>query len=305
MIQPSSDTGDAGKTVSAYTAQFGGGLSATLSLEAPRTTTVFNAVAFGGAGAFITPGLATGALVQSAAATRYPDIVVNLRMDAPWGAAQVMGGIHDASGQYYGATSASGGPSEATGFFIGAGAQIFVPMAGPGDYFSFQVNYAQGATGYINDGATNGATGVANATAGGYYSQYNGGLGGNYGFALITDGVYGVLGGVAQNVQLTTAWGVNAAYEHFWTKRWQTSVYGTYTATNYNATANTMLCGSEGMILAGCNNNNTYWVVGSRTQFNVDSQTYVGLDVIYTAFTMPINGFAYTSGQGQAPVAAR
>ena len=41
MINPSSDTGDGGQTVSAYTAQFGNGLSATLSLEAPRTTDVF------------------------------------------------------------------------------------------------------------------------------------------------------------------------------------------------------------------------------------------------------------------------
>ena len=40
MINPSSDTGDGGQTVSAYTAQFGNGLSATLSLEAPRTTAV-------------------------------------------------------------------------------------------------------------------------------------------------------------------------------------------------------------------------------------------------------------------------
>ncbi len=43
MINPSSDTGDGGQTVTAYTAQFGNGLSATLSLEAPRTTNVYNA----------------------------------------------------------------------------------------------------------------------------------------------------------------------------------------------------------------------------------------------------------------------
>ena len=43
MINPSSDTGDAGQTVTAYTAQFGNGLSATLSLEAPRTTNVYDA----------------------------------------------------------------------------------------------------------------------------------------------------------------------------------------------------------------------------------------------------------------------
>ena len=42
MINPSSDTSDGGQTVSAYTAQFGNGLSATLSLEAPRTTSVYD-----------------------------------------------------------------------------------------------------------------------------------------------------------------------------------------------------------------------------------------------------------------------
>ncbi len=40
MAQPSSDTGDGGQTVTAYTAQFGNGFSASISAEAPRTTTV-------------------------------------------------------------------------------------------------------------------------------------------------------------------------------------------------------------------------------------------------------------------------
>ena len=55
MINPSSDTGDGGQTVSAYTAQFGNGLSATLSLEAPRTTNVIRirAASFATGGATI------------------------------------------------------------------------------------------------------------------------------------------------------------------------------------------------------------------------------------------------------------
>src|SRR5882757_9848444 len=42
-INASSDTGDAGKAVTAYTAQFGGGLSATISAEAQRNSGVINA----------------------------------------------------------------------------------------------------------------------------------------------------------------------------------------------------------------------------------------------------------------------
>ncbi|MGH6684315.1 MAG: porin [Pseudolabrys sp.] len=301
MIAPSNDTGDGGQTVTAYTAQFGGGLSATLSLEAPRTTTVFNATAAGATGAFITGTGATGALAQSAIAVRYPDVVGNLRMDAAWGTAQVMGAIHDASGTYYGATSATGDPGNATGWAIGAGLKLNVPMAGPGDYFTAQISYTQGALGYLDDGATTGT--VANPGAGGYYSQYNGGTGGNFGFGLVTDSVYGVLGGANQSAQLTTAWLINAAYEHFWTKRWQTSVYGGYMATSYNSTANAMLCASEA-IGAGCNNNWNYWDIGTRTQFNVDSQTYIGLDVIYTKLDQSQPGL-YVSGQASAPVAVR
>ena len=59
-----------------------------------------------------------------------------------------------------------------------------------------------------------------------------------YGFGVVSDSVYGATG----SVDLTTAWSVNAAYEHFWTKRWQTSVYGGYLATSYNTTANANLC---------------------------------------------------------------
>ena len=68
----------------------------------------------------------------------------------------------------------------------------------------------------------------------GQYGFYNGGAGGGLGFGVMADGVYATGG----DIDLTTAWGVNAAYEHFWTKRWQTSVYGDYTATSYDSTAN-------------------------------------------------------------------
>ena len=92
-------------------------------------------------------------------------------------------------------------------------------------------------------------------------------------------------------------WGVNAAYEHFWNKRWQTSIYGAYISTSYDSTANANMCaleatrmGATAGAVASCNNNWNYWAVGTRTQFNVDSQTYIGLDVIYTALQTGSNG---------------
>ena len=52
-------------------------------------------------------------------------------------------------------------------------------------------------------------------------------------YGVLRDGVYG--GSRAPTtlqyvVELTTAWGVNAAYEHFWSKSWRTSAHGGYYA---------------------------------------------------------------------------
>ena len=69
-------------------------------------------------------------------------------------------------------------------------------------------------------------------------------------------------------------------------------------ATSYNSQANTMLCvaetqapapnngstgnlGSTAVASAGCDNNWAEWNVGTRTQWNIDSQTYIGVDVVY------------------------
>jgi hypothetical protein len=83
-------------------------------------------------------------------------------------------------------------------------------------------------------------------------------------------------------VQLTTAWSVDAAYEHFWNRQWRTSVYGGYLGVSYNAVANQIICFSQvAPVLAGCSQNWSDWWVGSRTQWNITPDTSLGLDVFY------------------------
>ena len=97
-ITPASDTGDGGQTVWAYTAQFGNGLSATLSAEAPtgnRRTIVWNTNAAHAANI----GLAVPG--NSYQGTQWPDVVANFRVDQAWGSAQIMGAIHDVAATYY------------------------------------------------------------------------------------------------------------------------------------------------------------------------------------------------------------
>ena len=109
-------------------------------------------------------------------------------------------------------------------------------------------------------------------------------------------------------LNLTTAWGVNAGYEHFWSPRWRTSLYGGYTNVEYNSQANAMLCcparrrqrgvpAQLALANAGCDNNWTSWWIGSRTQWNVTKDFYMGLDVAYLKVAgHDLRRMAYSTG---------
>jgi len=266
---PASDTGDPGWKVLGYTAQFGNGFSATIAAEMRRipTTTIVNAN-FGG-------GLTTVGGFDA------PDIVANLRVDQAWGSAQIMAAGHQVKPLYYGTLENSGHPDNKFGFAVGAGIKLNAPMIGQGDFFQAQVNYTQGAIKYMMQ-----------ATQGSWAFRE----GDSAAVGLVTDGVYGgTLAGLnGSDVELTTGWNVNAAYEHFWSPRWRTSLYGGYAQVSYNDNANAQLCsagvlgvgtgagtGTTALATAGCDNDWNTWWVGTRTQWNVTKDFYMGLDVLY------------------------
>jgi Porin subfamily len=96
-------------------------------------------------------------------------------------------------------------------------------------------------------------------------------------------------------LQLTTGWNINAAYEHYWTPAFHSSVYGGFAEVKYNSTANAGLCNIENNAAnggatatlftttpAGCNNNWSTWWIGSRTQWDVTKTFYMGVDVLYS-----------------------
>ncbi len=228
------------------------------------------------------------------------DITGNLRVDQAWGSAQVMGALHEVNASYYSlanpaaaavvpgvsgalpalasAPSVLGGhPADAWGWAGGAGFKVLFPMIGPGDYIQTQVNVTKGALRYI------------------FFSpDANFGIlhGGRESFGVLTDAVYGgtIAGTNATNAQLTSAWGFNAAYDHFWVPSLHTSGYGGYDRVSYGTNANAMLCsaagfganfGTQATAIAGCNNNWSVWFVGSRTQWDVNKNFYLGVDVLY------------------------
>ena len=265
--------------LAAYTAQLGNGVSASIAAEhSQRKATVYatgapaSMPALGGAP---TPNN-LGSSGVTTTNTGNPDIVANIRVDGAWGAFQVAGVLHDASGGYYGGTENLGHPSNKWGWGISPGIRINTPFITAGDYFVAVFSYTQGAATFASSSNSNNKL------------LWNGQ---NLAFGYLTDGVYSgtVAGGTATDVQLTTAWSVAAAYEHFWTPNLKTSFYGSYLKVDYNATATAAICasGMSSSITAGvsattCNPDWSQWNVGSRTQWDVTKGLYLGVDVLYT-----------------------
>jgi Porin subfamily len=328
-FMPNSDTGDGGKEVMGYTAQFGNGFSASLAAEVRRNTQIIN---MNSVGVQAIAGTVSGGSFSTAGSTvtsfgayggwQAPDIVGNLRVDQAWGSAQIGAAAHMVNGTYYSASSSgvtaagsntltpfvegNGHPSDKWGWAAMAGIRLNTPMIGTGDYLQAQVIYTQGALRYL----------FQNPGVGNYYVQDNQ----NVAYGIMSDGIYGGKLGSATNpgntttaVQLTTAWGVNASYEHFWNPRWRTSLYGGYAATSYNTLANAMLCSIEGagtgagsaaVASVGCDNNWNQWWIGSRTQWNVTKDFYMGVDVAYTKISSATQPGGVTTNTGSAAAPA-
>jgi hypothetical protein len=323
----SSDTGDAGHLVSAYTFQFGNGFSSTISLEDSRRLTVTNVSLtnpIGVAGADVSPWIVgvtpPGDLVQQ----RWPDLVANLRVDQPWGSIQVMGAVHDSSGGFFLPTAggacfpafggtltqslACGHPDDEIGFAVGAGFKFNIPTPwGLTDVFSAQVNYAEGATRYV-------VTGPAGGNTVNYFSGAGlGGTIGSMGLGFWTDGVFanpGFVAGYDGSVQNTRAFGINAAWDHLWTRNLKTSLYGAYIAFEHNATATAIICaslaassaaGSFSAPISNCDPDFQFWYVGSRTQWNITPSFYIAADVAYMRLETAFAGTGFFTAATGAP----
>jgi hypothetical protein len=59
----------------------------------------------------------------------------------------------------------------------------------------------------------------------------------------------------------------------------RTSVFGTFTHVDYNATATSLLCGGPA---AGCNPDFSIWNIGSRTVWYLNKTLSVGGEIMYT-----------------------
>jgi hypothetical protein len=231
---------------------------------------------------------------------KFPDVIGALRIDQAWGYAQIAAALHDASGGYYqtGGTALAAGiqnnghPGDAWGFAVSGGFHLNDVLGLKGDTFALQASYAQGASTYVT-------------SDGGPAQVYAGGM--SAGFGWVTDGVFGT----GTSVQLTTAWGINGGYQHFWNPKWRTSLYGGFTEFDYGGGATAIICpaGSGtaapvGTALTGvtnCSPNFSFWQVGSRTQWNPHPDLDIGVDVVWTHLNTAFAGTATLAANGARP----
>jgi hypothetical protein len=223
------------------------------------------------------------------AGQRYPDVVGNLRVDQPWGSAQIMAALHDASGGCVGLTCNPGGIStnagNATGFAVGGGLMLNVPWA-QGDQFWLQGTFARGAASYLgfNTYVANNVFGMY--SNGGAGAGAIGSFGGGWGFDGIFDGT-----GV---VSLTEGFQVNAAFQHFWTPQLRSSIFGGIASLRFPGAATTKFCGGlsggaapgAGLVgtspLTTCNPNFSVVQVGTRTIWSPVANLDIGVEVLYS-----------------------
>ena len=304
------DTGASGLYGIAYTAQFGNGVTASLSFEDGGASSNGNSNGGSSTRGHMVSNLSLtefnlGSTSFDNAGWRFPDVVGALRIDQAWGYAQIAAALHDASGGLY--TGAPGGcgaatnfcvtnghPDDKIGFAVTGGFTLNDVLGLRGDQFGVQAAYSQGAAGY-----------VTRATAA--WAPY--GNGNNAGFAWITDGTF-INGG---SVELTTVWGVNAFFQHFWNPKWRTSLWGGYVAVDYSDQQKTDMCGAavggpvalvRGVGIANvtnCNPDSSWFQVGSRTQWNPHPDLDIGLEVLYTKLNTAFGGQALLPASGARP----
>jgi hypothetical protein len=257
----SGDTSPVGIAGMAYTWQFGGGFSASLSLEDNGWTTGGrgrSTVNLAGGGSPVgesdgsTPFGIGGAFFNDVKGQQMLDPVLNLRLDQAWGFVGASFALHDASGGYYGcAPPGVTGPQQFPGAnptfnspcFTGTPVTGVDPYTHPADKWGWASSV--GFT-WVNPfglaGDSVGAQAVYSEGAIGYNTSNFGpsfiyGSGNNVGMSFLVDGVFNS----GTGVELTHNWSFIAAYEHIWTPQWRTSIYGGMLGTDF-AGGTSLIC---------------------------------------------------------------
>jgi hypothetical protein len=335
------DTAGNGIAAIAYTAQFSNGISLSLSLEDPGmiqggrgrsivdmsraywaggTCSAINTVAgssgfgtcVGGGG--VSPN--TGQ-TNDMEGDNFWNPVVNLRIDQSWGFAAISGAMQEVDSAYYNNainstnpsfadTIAQGHPGDTYGYAGSIGFTLTDFLGLKGDSLAMVVNGAHGAAAY-----------AFNAQGG--YFQYAGSS--HIAYTQTADAVY------ANGTQayLSNAWSAFGGYEHFWTPKIHSTLWGGMASISWGQSAKNLICaGAPGFGISNnslgfsvptavgapsgfingwapgsqCNPNSGLWQVGTRTIWNPHPDLDIGVDIVYSAIHTSMLGATVWNGTG-------
>lgn len=301
-------------TLAAYTAEFGNGFSATLSLEdaANRTTGVQYGMAqvngatwnpvIGNPWGTNNPLNWSGATYYNAVGGQQaPDIVANLRLSQAWGTAQVSVAAHQvttADVNNVGGIAAQNlpgmmGSSDTWGWAVGGGVEFKLPFLAAGDSLFVQAGYADGAVSYLGlsgtpQGRANGLGRIdlMNAVSGSY--------------APIADALLTPFG----SLEKVSGWSIQGQFRHFWTPALRSAVYGGYVSLD-DPDATTIasyvgrLAGAAGNGIFYAPSGLDLWQVGANTVWSPVKNLDIGAEVLYTKVDLNApNQYVHRAGVG-------
>jgi hypothetical protein len=287
-----------------YTAEFGQGVSASVSAEDTTQQLTTNVMNLAGATA---AGMIAGSYgLNDIGGTRSPDLLGSVRVDQAWGLAQFSVAAHDNHAAYYGGAGVpvalsglepAGHPADKWGFAVQGALSIKNIPTGPGDVINLQAVYTDGASRYNFQSlfptalAMYGGTGLPGA----YQSL---------GIAGISDTVFTT--GSSQETVKT--WGMRGGYTHNWNPYWASAIYGAYAQLHYGSLGKTVICANAFTLLGlvgTCNPDfnyaaigvNTIWTPVKNLAFTADV-TFAHLDQKYsgTIVAPPAAGVAKPGG---------
>lgn len=289
----------------AYTASFGNGVSATVSLEDAqpyRTAGVINAsqpfaVPFLAAGNIAGYGTAANSFLGNASAGDHvPDVVGNIRVDQAWGSLHFGAAAHEVHGTYYTPSDSSTGHPESTwGYAVTGAFELKNLPTGVGDSLKVEATYANGAAKYVFGGTwdSSGAGRFAVAT------------GGTAAFGYVLDGVYsGTNAGNGTGISKSTAWDVSAYYEHYWNPAWRTSVFGSYSTIDYGSGSAALTQAINGGVVPTTFTGSPKFTVaqiGTRTAWTPVQNLTLSAEFIYSRLDQNYSGTFTTSNISGSP----
>jgi Porin subfamily len=284
-----------------YTAQFGNGVSGTISAQdqvAYYQTNQFN-TSF--------PGVTAANLAQQAGvafgSTPYgtnsiggawaPDLVAVLKVDQAWGVFQASFAAHDNHASYYTssttANETSGHPGDVWGWAAQAALTIKNIPWGPGDVINVSAVYTDGASRYnFQDLVPTTFAMYGGTSALGAYQSLA--------FAAVADTVFSgtsFLNGTSQ--QKVQTWGMRGGYTHNWDPYWNTSIFGAYAAVQFGDVSKLALCANVAAVAVvgtgfSCNPNFNIGQIGTKTGWTpVKNLTFSG-EVVYTQLDQKYTG---------------